>query len=127
MKKYLLAALLLLAGCVVTTESPHELAIDLHQQYGGRTANQFFYSYGRPASEVSLPGGYKSYRWTSLKEPFDSDEVPPQYYYCEIEIYTDNQDIIQDFAILVDSVGKWSASRCSEIFTAPPCDCRRYP
>ena len=36
--------------------------------------------------------------------------------YCELRVYADKDGYIDHFAIAIDSMGKWSPSRCQEVF-----------
>jgi hypothetical protein len=127
-------ALLALAGCSAPMSST-QLTNYLNRSYAYEPVDHFFFSYGRPAAEFKSYDGGTVYRWVSLEPAqlprqhtmvytspkgnyavVDSYDGIPQAQYCELRIYTDQQDVIQHFAVVVDSVGKWSASRCSEIF-----------
>lgn len=132
-------AILLLAACSESPKSPAELTDALNRRYRDRPANEFFVDYGLPAGEFELGDGTHIYRWTSNQRDavptavnFTRYNAPNEDYqlvdtyngitethYCELRIYTDAGDIIQKFAVAVDSIGKWSASRCSEIFSNP--------
>lgn len=129
------AMLLALAGCVPASETPRQLTDDLNRHYAGRPAIEFFDAFGRPTGEFSNPRG-AIYRWVSTHDgkpsgnvarqiytsPSTNYEIVDNYrgmtenYYCELRVYVDQADVIDHFAVAVDSSGKWSSSRCTEIF-----------
>lgn len=128
-----IAALLLLAGCAEPM-SHGQLERYLDRVYGNHPVEQFFFGYGRPVGEFKEYDGGHVYRWASLQPTelrdhgiayfsaasghmtvVDNYNGLPQAQYCELRIYTDEQGIVEHFAVVVDSIGKWTASRCTEI------------
>ncbi len=131
---FLFAAILLVAACA-PAQSPQNLVYYLDKGFAGHPVNEFFYHYGFPSGEFTSTGDSKSYRWTSIQpagkpgtqhstyqnadgtyDLMDSFQSGVVRQYCEIRIYTNANDTIRNFAIVVDTVGKWTPSRCSEIF-----------
>lgn len=129
----------LIIGLMVTActpaLSPAQNSADLNRRFAGRTAQEFFSIYGLPAGGFDLNGNENIYRWTSaspsvvtshryyskdgMYEAADNYNHFTQAHYCEVRVVTDKADIIEKFDVAVDSMGKWSSSRCSEIFAAP--------
>ena len=137
MKYSLLCAsvLLLLGACAANSNS--FVTYHLDKGFAGHPINDFFEQYGYPSGEFTVSQG-KAYRWTSLGLPSEPNrhvyrttggeyQVIDTYkgstvrQYCELRIIANRDDIILGFAIAVDTDGKYSSSRCSELFT------RTYP
>ncbi len=126
---------LLLAGCD-TSNSEEYTTYALNQHYAGRPVNMFFSDYGVPEAEFEENGKGRIYRWSSVQparmpahanlhayEYSNGKYVVGDTYqgrlerqYCELRIYTDTEDNVRRFSLAVDSLGKWSVSRCSELF-----------
>ena len=100
----------------------------------GRNISDFFVMYGMPVDSRTLRDGSVSYRWISLEPAMASS---PGYIvssaghyaipqaggngqmvsgYCEVRILTDKQDRIRNLTLVNDPIGKFSGSRCGEIF-----------
>ncbi len=133
--------ILILSGCCSSGNSPDYITYYLNRGYDGSPINQFFIDYGYPAGLFEQAGNKRVYRWVSTQytrqykgdpkqttsdrfasnnknyQSIDTYHGITERQYCEIRIYTDAADIIKDFSVAVDSTGKWSASRCSEIFS----------
>jgi len=127
------ALILSLTGCA-SALPPSTLGDYVTHHYYGREVNQFFVDYGMPTAEFILPDGAKIYNWNSAGEPFHRAGEPPllmrghnfeiaenyhagtQTTYCELRLYTDPDGIMENITVAVDSMGKWGASRCNEIF-----------
>jgi hypothetical protein len=126
----------MLAGCN-NARPPAAITDDLNRRFDGESANEFFFQYGFPTETFEYSDGNTVYKWTSScsrREPsavsvhrFTSpqgtyeivaDNVggKPQAQYCEMRIYADSENTIQGFAVMVDTMGKFGSSRCSEIF-----------
>ena len=106
----------------------------VNQEFIGQDANNFFLSYGRAAGSASMRDGGRQYRWLSVEPngggrsgylvspsghyvtPSDETNGEMLSGYCEISVRTDASDRIKKIAIVSDSVGKFSGSRCAEIF-----------
>jgi len=133
--RMIMTALLLMTACTAPMSSD-QLVNYLNRLYANAPASEFFADFGLPAGEFARDDGETVYRWVSLEPAVFPEEhaithyqVPgghytlvdgyngiPQAQYCELRIYTDRQGIIERFAVAVDSIGKWTASRCTEIF-----------
>ena len=137
MKRSLITIILLvLGGCCSEGASPAYITYFLNKDYDGRPANQFFADYGYPAGAFERTNGTTVYLWASSRDKVQPRKAAPTDFisahgnlqmvdtyhgvtarqYCEIRIVTDTADNITDFLVAVDSTGKWSTSRCSEIF-----------
>jgi hypothetical protein len=137
--KRLLAALGLaaLCGCCHSDgASPAYITYFLNHDYDGHPATQFFASYGYPSGAFERANGSRVYIWASSRYKAELSHATPTDFtssggnfqmvdtyhgsterqYCEIRVYADAADTIKDFIVAVDSTGRWSASRCSEIF-----------
>ncbi len=133
----LCAIVLLLAGCVKLTANPPDYIVyNLNRGFAGHPASDFFTHFGYPVAGFDHKDGTREYRWTSVasktdnsKDTLDTYTSPTGEYhfkdsyhgvterqYCELRIYADISDNITSFAIAVDSTGRYSASRCSELF-----------
>ena len=137
MKRFTLIGFCMLAGCTHLPASVPQIVDSLERHYNNRPVNEFFFDYGQPTGEFDFDDGMRIYRWTSLQLHPGEQVAPARIYrsdsasytivdnyrsvterqYCELRIYTDADDVIQKFSVAVDSMGKWSASRCSEIFS----------
>jgi len=135
----LFLAIILLAACCFEGNSPEYIIYYLNDAFKGRPANEFFASYGFPSARFQEVNGNTVYWWASTQlKTYPSQANPATYLsadgsyqivggyrgkderqYCEIRIYASKEDIINGFDIAVDSTGKWSTSRCSEIFKRP--------
>jgi hypothetical protein len=124
-----------LAGCNSGNSSSYT-EYGLNHQFTDHPVNEFFHIYGFPIGRFEKTTGNIVYQWASAQQ----DAFPPQahpvtYYsekgnyqivdnyqngtqrqYCALRIYTDRQETIRRIEIAVDSIGKWSSSRCSELF-----------
>jgi len=125
-----------LASCSDTGRNPTVVADDLNHRFIGQPANDFFRQYGLPGDDFELSEGGTVYRWASVRsamipadvtvrrytspdgtyEVADTYSLPSEAQYCELRIYADSENVIEKFAVSVDTMGKWSSSRCSEIF-----------
>ncbi len=139
MKYHYIVTALLLSGCVapVPPATPYQVNDDLNRAFSGDPVNRFFYKFGQPAGEFESGDGHHIYRWTSVRgrfsdAPISTWQAPTGTYrlvdtysgkveteYCEVRVYTDSQGFIDHFEVAVDSIGRWSSSRCSEIFEYP--------
>jgi hypothetical protein len=126
-----------LAGCSGYIGNSSDYIIHyLDKGFVGHPVNEFFYVYGAPAGKFDQGAGNVVYRWVSTQlrshpakvrvdeytsttgeyEAVDSYKGSIEHQYCELRILVDRNDLIRSFDIAVDSSGKWSTSRCSEIF-----------
>ena len=126
-----------LAGCTGYIGNSSDYIIHyLDKGFVGHPVNEFFYQYGAPAGKFDQGGGNIAYRWVSTHLRSHPSKVVVEDYtsangeyemvdtyngsiarqYCELRISADRNDMITGFDIAVDSTGKWSTSRCSEIF-----------
>lgn len=134
MKYAITLATLLLSGCCFQGNSPAYITYYLHRGFVGHPVNQFFNKYGFPEGAFETAGNGRVYKWSSL-QPIPpnanrySYDYPDGHYvqadnyrggierqYCELRIATDTNDVVRDITIAVDSTGRWSTSRCSELF-----------
>jgi hypothetical protein len=136
-RNLMLCIAMLSASACTYEESPAQVASDLTRHYLGRPANEFFQSYGQPSGEFSYSDGSTAYRWVSAQSqlppanavisktyqaPGSTYQMSDTYYgkvethYCELRIFTNPDNNIEKISVAVDSTGKWSASRCQEIF-----------
>ena len=137
MKKLFLAflALPLLFGCNTGNSSSYT-GYALDKEYAGQPVQNFFHEYGFPEARFARADGSVEYVWASTGlKVYPSQEKPDTYYsdkgiyqvvdtwrskkqwqYCELRIFTDKAELIRSIDIAVDTSGKWSESRCSEIF-----------
>lgn len=137
--KRLLASLACFAFAACASPSPQAAMDRVSREFAGRDIDDFFVSYGSAFSSKPAKEGGTSYRWISL-EP-NGGPAPPSILtypggnfgpigdasngeivggYCEIRILTDARDKIRELALVSDSTGKFSGSRCAEIFGQPP-------
>ncbi len=131
---FVLAAVLL-AGCN-SGDSSYYTEYSLNKKFEGHPINEFFHAYGFPSARFEKSDGQIMYRWASSQlDVYPAHAHPEAYYsdkgtyevvdeprggtrrqYCELRIHTDRAETIHKIDITVDSMGKWSNSRCSEIF-----------
>jgi len=135
--KRLLLPLLFLAACT-SVPAPQAAMDSINRQFAGRDVNAFFTEFGAPVSSQPSGNG-KTYRWLSLEPQGVSRPATVMTYpgghfgqigdntngemvsgYCEISIRTGSDDKIEHMALVYDSTGKFSGSRCAEIFGLPP-------
>ena len=139
MKRHTIILLLpffLLAGCN-SGDSSYYTEYSLNKKFDNYPVTNFFHVYGFPEARFERTDGGVVYRWSSSDlDVYPSHEHPQVYYsdkgtyqvvadehrrgtqrqYCELRIYADREEYIRRIDITVDSAGKWSESRCSEIF-----------
>ena len=131
-KCLLLLLVILLPGCGNEPRTPPQTEGDLDRRFIDKPANEFFEMYGQPAGVFARDDGSTVYRWvyqpvpgrplfTQYDAPGGSYSVVDTYegraeaYDCELRIYADQDNIIRRFKVAVDTMGKWSASRCTEV------------
>ena len=122
-----------LCGCAHSSSYTRS---NLERNFATHPVNEFFRDYGFPFGSIENKNGSDIYLWSSIDvDKFASQARPVTYYsnngvypvvdndsgnmqreYCQLRIYTDKAGTIEKIDITVDSVGKWSNSRCSEIF-----------
>jgi len=139
MKPILLFALLLLAACTPYTP-PARVMDDLNREFVGHDSGEFFADFGSAVSSKAARNGGLDYRWVSIEpgaaashttlfnrpggvygfmdtSPANGDMMAG---YCEIRIHTDADLRITQLTLVNDSPGKFSGSRCAEIFGQSP-------
>jgi len=110
----------------------------VNREFDGHDVTEFFLSYGSPSGSEALSTGGKNYRWISLElhgGPRHATAIMANRHfgtiggtengemmngYCEIRILADEDDRIRKLTLVYDSIGKYSGSRCAEIFAEPP-------
>jgi len=125
---------ILISGCVSTQSVANRIA----DQYGGQNFDQFVRNHGIPHSKYQMGNGGYIYVWNSgivsVTMPATtsmSGTVSSTGYvygtgtttgggalnlYCEVQIETDKYNTIRTVTITADTWGKWTTSRCSELF-----------
>lgn len=113
---------------------------DINREFMGRDSGEFFADFGSAVSSKTAPGGGRVYRWVSIEPGANqahttlfnrpggvygfTDASPPNgdmmSGYCEIRVSTDADLRITKLTLLYDSPGRYSSSRCAEIFGKPP-------
>jgi hypothetical protein len=132
MKYILFSAIALLAACTQMPASSDSFD-RVNQEFKGQDVNNFFIDYGSPAGVVSSTKYGRIYRWISLDThlgdsenlshtgnyviPNISSEGVMTAGYCEIHIRVDIRGRIEKITEVNDSLGKFSSSRCAEIFS----------
>lgn len=137
-RMHLLSLLVILAGCTPTM-TPDQAMQRINGEFSGHDIGEFFVSYGSAAGVKTQNDGSKLYHWVSI-EPHSGSNLPGYinypggHYvpiapgtngeilsgYCEINIATTRDDRIQKLTLISDSIGKYSGSRCAEIFEQGP-------
>lgn len=123
----------LLAGCN-SGESSNNVEYTLNQKFDGHPAGEFFHDYGFPVARYASLDNGASYKWASTQLGIHPEEayltssynntyqVANDHHgrvarqYCELHVDVDSNDVIRNISVSVDSQGKFSRSRCSEIF-----------
>ena len=134
MRLLLIAAFILISGCVST----QKVANRIYAEYNGQNFDSFVRERGLPHSRYQLSDGGNVYVWNSgvitYRMPSTttvSGTVDSSGYYagcgvttgggnlnvfCEVQIETDRNNIIRAVTITRDTIGKWTTSRCGEVF-----------
>jgi len=129
----IILATLTLAACT-TTQQAHDA---LQTRWLGRSADAFFVQYGPPASSFPLADGRLVYEWTGGRRNYalggsaftTAHAVGSTAYAttsysgggtlavgCSVRIVADGERTIQAIAPTVDTVGRFTTSRCAEVF-----------
>jgi hypothetical protein len=137
--KRCLPLLALLAACTPQPPHPAQAMADINAEFKGKPASIFFLDFGSAADSKPDSSGGRVYRWLSIEpdmgEPhttlFSSPEGPYGFAdssapngdmmagYCEVRVFADRADRIRHIDLMYDSPGKYSGSRCAEIFGEP--------
>lgn len=124
---------IILCSCTSTKQ-----AIDvLNTTMVGKNIDEFVLQYGTPSNKHQMNNGEYIYTWNSgvlsyaMPSTTTMSGTSNSYGYqgtatitgggsikvfCEIQIHTDSQGNIINFKAMRDTLGKWTTSRCSEIF-----------
>lgn len=134
MKPAILIIALMVAGCVTTTEQADAV---LKSSWVGKNADQFFGQHGLPSKQYTTSAGGRLYEWSdqsSITMPGSATTtVTPGYgglfiaqtsyspatsirIACQVSIEADAKNVIRAIRASGDTLGKWQASRCHEIF-----------
>ncbi len=124
---------LLLYGCTTTQGAMQRAA----SSFGGENIDAFVLTHGIPYRKYQLNNGDYVYVWNSgvisYKMPATTTitgTVTPYSYtgtattygggsidvFCEVQIHTKSDGTIMSIKAVRDTIGKWTTSRCSEIF-----------
>ena len=135
MKKIpLILILLLFMGCTTTEQAMQRV----NSRFVGRNIDEFVLKHGIPYAKHQLNNGDFIYAWSSGIISYYmpttttmSGHVSPYSYYsgsamttgggsidvcCEVQIHTAADGTILSIKPLIDTLGRWTTSRCSEIF-----------
>jgi hypothetical protein len=126
--------LAILSGCTTTAQGINRA----NSRFVGRNMDDFVKEYGMPIREFKLNDGSKVYRWSSEVLTYglpssttfqatqsDSGLISgtSQTYgggsinvFCEVDIFTTSDGTITAIKPVRDTLGKWTTSRCAEIF-----------
>jgi len=124
----------LVSACVST----QKVADKIGYRYIGQNLDLFVRENGIPYSKYQMSGGGYIYAWNSgvvaLKMPattsFSGNVSSTGYVngtatttgggtwnlYCEIRIQTDRNNTVNSITIINDTWGRWTTSRCHEVF-----------
>jgi len=127
-------AIFILSGCTTTEEA----MLRANNEFVGKNIDDFVLKHGIPYAKHQLNNGEYVYAWSSGVISYDmpatttmSGTVSPYGYYsgtamttgggsinvwCEVQIHTTAEGKILSIKPLRDTWGKWTTSRCSEIF-----------
>jgi hypothetical protein len=137
MKHYIVIAMLAVVAACTPMQTPKQAMIRVNKEFVGRDAGEFFVSYGSAVSSKPTHDRGAIYRWISLEPHGGANDIYHPYLgghysipaddangemitgYCEISIRVNKDDQIEKFTIVNDSIGKFSGSRCAEIFGQP--------
>jgi hypothetical protein len=129
----LIVGLLALPGCTTTQEA----MTNATSKYVGKNFDQFVLDHGIPHSKYQLNSGGYVYVWNSgiitysmpVTTTFSGTASPYSYsgtatttgggaidVFCELKIHTDESGQILSITPVTDTLGKWTTSRCAEIF-----------
>jgi hypothetical protein len=126
--------LVIFTGCTTTEQGLNKA----NSQFVGRNMDDFVREYGMPYREFKLNDGSKLYRWSSgvlsYGIPSSTTFQATQGTYgqitgtsqthgggsidvsCEVDIHTTSDGTITAIKPVRDTLGKWTTSRCAEIF-----------
>lgn len=124
---------LLLFGCATTREGMERA----NTAFVGKNIDDFFLTYGVPYRKHQLTNGEFLYLWnsgvisyglptttniTGTKNPYGYSGTAVTYgggsidVFCEVQIHTSAEGKILSINPVSDTLGKWTTSRCAEIF-----------
>ena len=134
MRNVTILFLLFYAGCTTTQQAMERANL----AYVGHNVDEFVLMFGIPCGEHQLNDGRKIYTWSLGQQSYyipyqttTSGSVNSfgQYsgssftygggvasIFCDIEVITTSDGTITHISALRDTWGKWTTSRCAEIF-----------
>ncbi len=137
MKARLLAAvivLMIMAGCTTTKQAMTRA----NEKFAGKNIDEFVLTHGPPYAKHSLNSGDYVYIWRSEIRTYGMPSVTNMSgstypggsfsasgytvgggtasVYCEIQIVTDADGNIKSIQPRIDTLGRWTTSRCAEVF-----------
>lgn len=134
MKRTLIIPVLaILAGCATTQQATDAL----QKGFVGRDLDAFVLRYGAPLQRHQLNSGGSIYVWSSEVQSYDlpstttiQGTTSPYGFsgsavttgggvvnvFCEVQIVTAPNGTITSIAPTRDTIGRWTTSRCAEVF-----------
>lgn len=125
--------LFLAAGCTTTNQA----MLRANEKFVGKNIDEFVLAYSPPYAKHTLNSGDLVYLWNSgvltynmpgmttmsgSQTPYGFSASGFSYgggtarVFCEIQIMTSESGIIQRIQARTDTLGRWTTSRCSEVF-----------
>jgi len=125
--------ILLLSGCTTTNQA----MLRVNNSFAGKNIDEFVLQHGVPYKKHQLNSGDFIYVWNSGVISYQmpattnlSGTVSPYGYtgtattygggalnvFCEVQIHTAQDGMIRSIQAVRDTIGKWTLSRCSELF-----------
>lgn len=130
---HILVAAFILAGCASTQEAAQTLS----SNFAGKNIDAFVLRHGAPFQRHQLNSGDLLYRWSSEVHAYglpttttvQGTATPVGFsgtatttgggtvnVFCEVEILTAQDGNIKSISPVRDTIGRWTTSRCAEIF-----------
>ena len=127
--------LLLASGCTTTKSAIDYIGVN----YVGNNIDKFIIDHGIPSKQYELNNGNIIYEWVSNIRSYGLSNTTTQNghmttsgnftstsissgggsldVYCKLEFHTDPNGIILSAKSITDTIGRWTTSRCAEIFS----------
>lgn len=109
---YVLMCLLIVAGCARGT--PDSIRNQLSAKWVGKSADDFFVTFGPAEMQQKLQDGRTLYTWERKTAKYRNNRVITSSETCIVAFLADKSGTIEKIVRVDDSLGAWHLSYCSE-------------